>query len=121
MAIEKDSNPERAAFMRNFGFFKLALSGQHVGKPPIDLRIADRNRSAEAAIPPRQSSFREQISARCTHAFTIHRQDGKCPPIPLGAKGRLGLRYQFAPKHAEWKQPVQWETATHPGTPVVLV
>ena len=33
----------------------------------------------------------------------VHRQDGDRLPIPLRSSGRLGLRHQFAPKHAELK------------------
>jgi len=47
MTFEKRFESGAGRFHARFGFFKLALSGQDVGKTPIDLRIANRNNGSK--------------------------------------------------------------------------
>ena len=58
---------------------------------------------AEAALPPRSNVLPMSISLPDESRFCVHGQKGNCPPIPLGCFRKIGLRNEFAPKHAELK------------------
>ena len=47
MTFEKQFEPGAGCLHAHFGFFKLALSGQDVGKTPIDLRVANHNNGSK--------------------------------------------------------------------------
>ena len=47
MTFEKRFEPRAGCLHARFGLFKLALSGQDVGKTPIDLRIANNNNGSK--------------------------------------------------------------------------
>src|SRR6516165_3340508 len=87
----------------SLGLFELALRNQHIGKTPIDLRIAARKRWREQRFRVTGAALAcadlRQVHA-CLH---IAGQVGNRTSIPERGKIRIRYGHEFSPQHAKLK------------------
>src|SRR5262245_28202436 len=103
MAYEQRFEPGAGGPHVHLGFFSPTLSGQHIGKAPIYLRIADRNDSPEQLFRLVQAVFRQANLGQMYQRLCVQWQDCDGPSIPRAGKSWVRLWGQFAPKDAELK------------------
>src|SRR5262245_34419750 len=103
MTFEKKLEPGAGCLHARFGALDFALSGQHIGKAPIHLRITNRHYGPEELLRLAGVSFSRANLGQMHSRFCVHWEDRDGPSIPCAGKSWVRLRGQFAPKHAELK------------------
>src|SRR6516165_12384242 len=94
----------------SLGLFELALRNQHIGKTPIDFRIAARKRWQEQRFRLAGAALTRADLCQVHTCLHIAGQVRNRTSIPERGKIRIRYRHKFAPQHAELKaDPRQWE------------
>src|SRR5215471_7031985 len=87
----------------SLGLFELALRNQHIGKTPIDFRIAARERWQEQRFRVAGAALTGADLCQVHTCLHIAGQVRNRTSIPERGKIRIRYRHEFAPQHAELK------------------
>src|SRR5215469_3299723 len=87
----------------SLGLFEPALRNQHIGKTPIDFRIAARKRRQEQRFRVAGAALTRADLCQVHTSLHIAGQVRNRTSIPERGKIRIRYRHEFAPQHAELK------------------